>query len=83
MVARYTIDIPDERLAAIMAKVRAYDWNQLPDAGGWTPGVGLDHLRRLITYWAHTYDCAKPPGASISSRTSPPISKASVFTSSM
>ena len=56
MVSPYTIDIPDERLAAIMAKVEAYDWSQLPDAGGWTSGVGIDDLKRLVTYWRSTYD---------------------------
>jgi hypothetical protein len=40
MVLPYTIDISDDRLAAIKAKVEAYDWSQLPDAGGWTSGAG-------------------------------------------
>ena len=31
MISPYTINIPDERLAAIRAKVEAYDWSQLPD----------------------------------------------------
>ena len=56
MVSPYTIDIPDERLAAIMAKVEAYDWSQLPDAGGWTAGVGIDDLKRLVSYWRSSYD---------------------------
>ena len=38
MVLPYTIDISDERLATIRAKVEGYDWSQLPDAGGWTVG---------------------------------------------
>jgi pimeloyl-ACP methyl ester carboxylesterase len=56
MVSPYTIDIPDQRLAAIMAKVEAYDWSQLPDAGGWRSGVGIADLKRLVTYWRETYD---------------------------
>lgn len=59
MVSPYTIDIPDERLAAIMAKVRLYDWSQLPDAGGWRSGVGIDDLKRLVTYWQDSYDWRK------------------------
>ena len=47
MVTPYTIDIPDERLAAIVAKIKAYDWSQLPDAGGWRSGVGINDLKRL------------------------------------
>jgi hypothetical protein len=34
MVARYTIDIPEDRLTTISAKVAAFDWSVLPDAGG-------------------------------------------------
>jgi len=40
MVSHYEIEIADERLAAIKAKVDAYDWSQLPDAGGWSGGPG-------------------------------------------
>jgi hypothetical protein len=47
MISPYTINIPDERLATIKAKVEAYDWSQLPDAGGWSAGVGVDDLKRL------------------------------------
>ena len=56
MVSPYTIDIPDERLATIRAKVDAYDWSQLPDAGGWRSGVGIDDLKRLVAYWQDRYD---------------------------
>lgn len=56
MVSPYVIDIPGERLAAIMAKVEAYDWSQLPDAGGWRAGVGIDDLKRLVTHWRDGYD---------------------------
>lgn len=56
MVSPYTIDIPDARLAAIRAKVEAYDWDQLADAGGWSAGVGIDDLRRLVAYWRDRYD---------------------------
>ena len=56
MVSPYTIDIADERLATIRAKVDAYDWSQLPDAGGWRSGVGIDDLKRLVAYWRDRYD---------------------------
>jgi pimeloyl-ACP methyl ester carboxylesterase len=56
MVSPYTIHIADERLAAIRAKVEAYDWSQLPDAGGWSAGVGIDDLKRLVAYWLDDYD---------------------------
>ena len=56
MVSPYMIHIADERLATIKAKVEAYDWSQLPDAGGWRSGVGIDDLRRLVAYWRGSYD---------------------------
>jgi microsomal epoxide hydrolase len=59
VVSRYTIGIPTDRLAAIMAKVEAYDWSQLPDAGGWRSGVGIDDLKRLVAYWRDSYDWRK------------------------
>ncbi|UYC19760.1 MULTISPECIES: epoxide hydrolase [unclassified Xanthomonas] len=56
MVSPYTIDIPDARLVSIKAKVDAYDWSQLADAGGWSAGVGIDDLKRLVAYWRGSYD---------------------------
>lgn len=56
MILPYTINISDERLAAIQAKVAAYDWSQLPDTGGWKSGVGIADLKRLVDYWRDTYD---------------------------
>ncbi|TXR47069.1 epoxide hydrolase family protein [Phyllobacterium endophyticum] len=56
MISPFTIHIPQERLDAIRSKVEAYDWSQLPDAGGWTAGVGIADLRRLVAYWRHSYD---------------------------
>jgi Predicted hydrolases or acyltransferases (alpha/beta hydrolase superfamily) len=56
MISPYTIHIPDARLAAIQASVEAYDWTQLADAGGWSAGVGIDDLKRLVAYWRDRYD---------------------------
>ena len=56
MASPFTIDIPADRLATIMAKVTAYDWSQVPDAGGWTAGVGVDDLKRLVVYWRDSFD---------------------------
>jgi len=56
MPAPFTIAVPDERLAAIRARVAAFDWDMLPDAGGWRSGVGLADLRRLVDHWLTRYD---------------------------
>ncbi|GAC88119.1 epoxide hydrolase domain-containing protein [Gluconobacter thailandicus NBRC 3257] len=56
MISPYVINIPDKRLATIRASVEAYDWSQLPDAGGWSAGVGIEDLKRLVAYWKDSYD---------------------------
>lgn len=56
MPERFTIAIDDHKLATIREKVAAYDWDALPDAGGWRSGVGLSDLRRLVGYWLDRYD---------------------------
>lgn len=56
MATPYKIEISDDRLATIARKVAAYDWSELPDAGGWRSGVGGADLRRLVTYWRDVYD---------------------------
>ena len=58
-IKHYTIEIPDERLTAIRTRVGAYDWNQLPDTGGWHSGVGINDLQRLFNYWQDHYDWRK------------------------
>jgi pimeloyl-ACP methyl ester carboxylesterase len=53
---RYLISIPDERLATIREKVAAFDWDRLPDVGGWQHGVGKADLKRLTDYWLDGFD---------------------------
>ncbi|HXH17073.1 MAG TPA: alpha/beta fold hydrolase [Sphingomonas sp.] len=56
MAKPFTIAVPDERLAAINAKVASFDWGALPDAGSWQSGVGLADLKRLVDYWRTRFD---------------------------
>ncbi|RZL60745.1 MAG: epoxide hydrolase [Sphingomonas sp.] len=56
MVQPFTIAIPDERLAEIRLGIARFDWDDFPDAGGWTSGVGLADLRRLADRWLGGYD---------------------------
>lgn len=56
MPERFEISIPDARLSAIHDRVRAYDWDRLPNAGGWEAGVCKSDLRRLINYWIERFD---------------------------
>ncbi|RDE04777.1 epoxide hydrolase family protein [Sphingomonas aracearum] len=54
--APFTIAVPQERLDALRERVAAFDWDGLPDAGGWRSGVGLADLRRLVAYWRDRFD---------------------------
>lgn len=58
-ISPFKIDISNERLINIMSKVSAYDWSQLPDAGGWASGVGVTDLKRLVDYWQKHFDWRK------------------------
>jgi pimeloyl-ACP methyl ester carboxylesterase len=59
LISPFKINISDERLDVIMTKVNAYDWSQLPDAGGWSSGVGITDLKRLVSYWQTRFDWRK------------------------
>jgi pimeloyl-ACP methyl ester carboxylesterase len=52
----FTISVPEARLTEIAQKVARFDWNGLPDAGGWRSGVGKADLRRLTDYWLERFD---------------------------
>lgn len=52
----FVIAVPDARLAVIHDKLASYDWDQLPDTGGWRSGVGKADLRRLVDYWLDTFN---------------------------
>lgn len=56
MAKPFTIAVPDERLAIISAKVAAFDWGALADAGGWDSGVGIADLKRLVDHWRTRFD---------------------------
>ncbi|WP_010162419.1 epoxide hydrolase family protein [Sphingomonas sp. PAMC 26617] len=56
MADPFIIAVPDDRLATIRAKVAAFDWTMVPDAGEWQSGVGLADLKRLVDHWLTRYD---------------------------
>lgn len=56
MIEPFAIAVLDERLASIRARVEAFDWSAVADAGGWGSGVGLADLRRLVDHWLTHYD---------------------------
>ena len=57
---RLQIAFPDAALAAIRAKVAAYEWHEMPEVadGGdrWAYGTDMRYLRELCAYWLDGYD---------------------------
>jgi pimeloyl-ACP methyl ester carboxylesterase len=49
MVSPFTIEIPDKRLAAIRAKIKACNGSLLPDAGGWSAGKRLEGAQFFLS----------------------------------
>ncbi|WP_223262634.1 epoxide hydrolase family protein [Sphingobium sp. SCG-1] len=53
---RFVISIPNARLSAIREKVAGFEWERLPQAGGWKAGISIADLRRLTDYWLEHFD---------------------------
>ncbi|MCP4327589.1 MAG: epoxide hydrolase [Alphaproteobacteria bacterium] len=62
-VRPFHIDVPDETLAAIRARVAAYPWHEMPDDDGWDYGTNLDYMKELCAYWVEDYDWRKHEAA--------------------
>jgi microsomal epoxide hydrolase len=59
----FKIDVAQATLDAIRAKVRAYEWHEMPRGdgleGSWAYGANLDFMRELCAYWVDGYDWRK------------------------
>ena len=56
----FTIDIPQADIEAIMAKVRAYEWHEMPQINPgedpWAFGTDMTYMKELCAYWTDAYD---------------------------
>ena len=59
----FKIDIPDDTLEAVRAKVAVYPWHEMPDDGGWGYGTNLDYMKELADYWVNEFDWRKQEAA--------------------
>ena len=59
----FKIDVPQSTLDTIRAKVRDYEWHEMPRGdgleGSWAFGANLDYMKALCAYWADGYDWRK------------------------
>ncbi|MEM1299680.1 MAG: epoxide hydrolase family protein [Pseudomonadota bacterium] len=52
----FRIEVPDDVLEDIRARVSAFPWHEMPADGGWDYGANLDYMRDLCAYWVDGYD---------------------------
>ncbi len=62
-IQSFHIDIPDETLDRIRARVADYPWHEMPDDGGWEYGTNLDYMKQLCAYWVEEFDWRKQEAA--------------------
>ena len=59
----FKIEVPQTTLDAIRAKVRAYEWHEMPVGDGldgtWLYGANLEFMKSLCAYWADGFDWRK------------------------
>jgi hypothetical protein len=55
----FTIDVPAAAIERIIARVRDYDWHEMPANGGWAYGANLDYMKELCAYWVDGFDWQK------------------------
>lgn len=59
----FHLDVPEETLEHIRARVAAYPWHEMPDDGGWGYGTNLDYLKEFCAYWVEEFDWRKQEAA--------------------
>jgi pimeloyl-ACP methyl ester carboxylesterase len=52
----FRIDVPEQELAELRARLRSARWPERQTVDDWSQGVPLDYLRELCEYWAERYD---------------------------
>jgi len=56
----FKVEIDPSTIDAILAKVRAYDWHEMPEieagADRWAYGADMDYMKELCSYWTSSFD---------------------------
>jgi epoxide hydrolase len=56
VIDQFRIDVPEQELADLRARLRSTRWPERQTVDDWSQGVPLDYLRELCGYWAERYD---------------------------
>src|ERR1700682_3067796 len=52
----FKIEIPQTTINKIRERVRAFEWPDAPEGGGWGYGTNLETMKEIAEYWLHGYD---------------------------
>lgn len=55
----FSVNVSDEIIKDVRARVSAFPWHEMPDDGGWNYGTNLDYMKEFCDYWVHKYDWKK------------------------
>lgn len=59
----FKIEIPQSTVNRIMERVRAFEWPDAPEGGGWAYGAELATMKEIVEYWIHGFDWYKQQDA--------------------
>ena len=68
MIKPFKVNISDQVLEAIYAKVKKYPWHEMPYDGGWEYGTNLDYMKGISNYWVSDFDWKKRRGGTFFSK---------------
>ena len=52
----FEIEIAQSTVNKIVERVRAFEWPEAPEGGGWAYGTELSTMKEFVEYWLHGYD---------------------------
>ncbi|MEX3010749.1 epoxide hydrolase family protein [Hoeflea sp. TYP-13] len=55
----FSVNVPDETIESIRARVASFPWHEMPDDGGWEYGTNLDYMKEFCDYWVDGFDWRK------------------------
>ena len=59
MIKPFKVNVSDDILKEINAKVKNYPWHEMPKDGGWEYGTNLDYMKEISDYWVNKFDWKK------------------------
>lgn len=55
----FQLNVPNDQLERILARVAAYPWHDMPRLDGWEHGANLEYMKELSAYWVNEFDWRK------------------------